>query len=123
MLETLKQHAFQPGVSGNPGGRPKVKPISDGLRALLDEQYSGSEKRFKGLPNARVLALRMFELAFAGDLSAAKEIADRVEGKTVQIQQLQGPGGGAIPFTDVPPAENEKRIAELLSQAGLETQT
>jgi hypothetical protein len=51
-------------------------------------------------------------------MRAAQEIADRVEGKTVQTTEVHGPGGGAIPFMAVSPAENEAKIAQLLGKAG-----
>jgi len=109
---------FQPGESGNPGGRPKKTPITDELRQLLDEEYLGTEKRFQGMSNARVLAMRMYELAIGGDLSTAKEIADRCEGRVVQRQEFGGPGGGAIPFVSLNREENERRIAELMAKGG-----
>jgi hypothetical protein len=110
---------FQPGQSGNPGGRPKRTPITDAMRAYLMLPYDGKEKKYKGLNNADVLAIRQFELAIEdGDMGAAKEIADRVEGKVPQRQEFGGPEGGAIPFVNVSPAENEKRIMELMARSG-----
>lgn len=114
------ESTWKPGESGNPGGRMKKTPITDAMREMLHKPYEGKEARFKGKTNAQVLALRQFELAIeTGDMRAAIEIADRAEGKTVQIQQLQGPGGGAIPYVDVSPQENEKRIAEIMAKAGM----
>lgn len=109
---------FKPGESGNPGGRPKKTPITDEFRRLLNELHP-DQRKHKGKTYAQVLAEKQLELAIeSGDMRAAQEIADRVEGKTVQVQQFQGPGGGAIPFTDVSPADNERRISELMSKAG-----
>lgn len=105
---------WKPGESGNPGGKMKKTPITDAMREMLHQPYIGKEARFKGKSNAQVMALRQFELAIeTGDMRAAIEITDRVEGKTVQIQQHQGSGGGAIPFMSLTPEENEKRIATL----------
>jgi hypothetical protein len=110
---------WQPGQSGNPGGRPKKTPITDAMRAYLLLPYDGKDKKYKGLSNADVLAIRQFELVIEdGDMSAAKEIADRVEGKVPQRQEHGGPDGGAIPFVNVSPAENEKRIMELMARTG-----
>lgn len=112
---------WKPGKSPNPGGRPKKTPITDAMREHLAREYDGKELRFKrkGYSNADVLAIKQFELAVeCGDMRAAEEIANRVEGKTVQVSQVQGPGGGAIPFMGLTPEENEKAIAALLAKAG-----
>lgn len=111
---------WKPGQSGNVGGRPKKTPITDELRALMEELYSGKERRFKGLTNAHVLALKMYEQAIGGDLSAQREIADRVEGKPLQRQEFGGPDGGAIPWLNLSREENERRLMVLMAKAGLE---
>jgi hypothetical protein len=109
---------WKPGESGNPSGRPKRLPVSDELRELMERPYSGREKRFQGLSNARVLAIRMYEFAIAGDVSAAKEIALRVDGAVTVRQQLSGPEGGPIPWASYTDRfENERRIAELEAMA------
>lgn len=67
---------FEPGKSGNPGGRPKRgKIITDALVVKL-RQAEGS----------KLLALcdKLIELALDGEVSAIKEIFDRVEGKAPQ---------------------------------------
>lgn len=108
---------WQPGVSANPGGRPKRTPITDAMREYLAQPYDGKLARYRGLTNADVLAIKQFELAVElGDMQAAKEIADRVEGKTIQVQQLQGPGGGAIQIDNLTPEAKRQRIAELLAK-------
>jgi hypothetical protein len=61
-------------------GRPigsvnKAKPFTDMLRVAL---LSGDGRRL------RVIADKLTELAEAGDLQAIKEIADRLDGKSVQ---------------------------------------
>jgi hypothetical protein len=105
---------FKPGISPNPGGRPQKTPITDAMREYLKQPYDGKIAKFKGLTNADVLAIKQFELAIEeGDMAAAKEIADRVEGKTVQIQQIQGPNGGAIVIDNMTPEQKRQRIAEL----------
>jgi hypothetical protein len=42
----------------------------------------------------------------------------RIEGTPAKSITLGGEGGGAIPFVNVSPAENDRRIAELLAKAG-----
>jgi hypothetical protein len=109
---------WRPGQSGNVGGRPKTKPITDALRELMAEEYTGKEERFKGLTNAQVLALRLFEMAEGGDLKALEELATRLEGRAPQAVTMAGENGGPIAFMTLSREDNEKRIAELLALAG-----
>lgn len=106
---------FQPGQSGNPGGRPK-KLISDAYRLVLEQQATYGKQKGTG---AELLAAKMWRQAMSGKIQAATEITDRVEGKAMQAVQMSGPGGGAIPLTSMSPEENERRIAELLAKGGM----
>jgi uncharacterized protein DUF5681 len=81
------------GVSGNPGGRPK-KVISDAYEKLADQLVPGDKQ---GRTFAQRLAEAQFRAAMKGRTDAAREITDRLEGKTVQ--RISGPDGGAIPHT------------------------
>lgn len=68
---------FQPGQSGNPGGRPK-----DFLSRLLRETTSDEDAR------TVVETLRSF--AKAGKIEHIREFWDRFEGKVPQPQQVGG---------------------------------
>jgi hypothetical protein len=119
-LDALRPTQFRPGQSGNAGGRPRKTPITDALRSLMDQEYSGSEKRFKGLSNCSVIALTLFDMAIAGDLRAIQEIADRVEGKVAQRQEFCGPDGDPILWGGYASrAEAEERLQFLLSKVAL----
>jgi hypothetical protein len=111
-LETLKPTQFKPGVSGNPGGRA-AKPFKDALLRIV-------EKKIANDPEGRALidaiAQQLVAKASKGDLASIREIADRIEGTPARSITLGGEGGGAIPFVNVSPAENERRIAELLAK-------
>jgi hypothetical protein len=113
-LEALKPTQFKPGVSGNPGGRA-AKPFKDALLRIV-------EKKIANDPEGRALidaiAQQLVAKASKGDLASIREIADRIEGTPARSITLGGEGGGAIPFVNVSPAENERRIAELLAKAG-----
>ncbi len=72
---------FPKGVSGNPAGRPKSITLSEALRIELA----------KALPNdthertfAEVIAQSLVRAAATGNILAAKEIADRTEGRPRQ---------------------------------------
>ena len=70
---------FKPGVSGNPGGRPKTRLLSEAFRNRLGEVDPSS-----GKTNAEIIADTLTERAKIGDVKAAAEIADRCEGKAPQ---------------------------------------
>jgi hypothetical protein len=74
---------WQPGKSGNPGGRPKEKPIRDALRMEL----AAAELGDAAIPKpgtVRAIARAIIQRAQSGDVPAFKEIADRLEGKVPQ---------------------------------------
>jgi hypothetical protein len=82
------QGRFVPGVSGNPNGRPtKEKIISDVLLKMLRDKPE--------LISA--LATTLLELSLKKkDMVAIKEVLDRLEGRTVQRNELTGEDGGDI---------------------------
>ena len=69
------QHRFQPGRSGNPGGRRKSASLTAILREIFDAE----------LPDGRTVAERFVEAmiarAMAGDSALIREIFNRVDGK------------------------------------------
>lgn len=93
-------HQFKPGQSGNPGGRPKKQPITDYLIDQLDQPIPeamkaklppifvdvyGTEATF-----GQVLAFKLITQGLRGDMQAAKEILDRVEGKVTKKLEHSG---------------------------------
>lgn len=80
---------YVPGMSGNPGGRPR------------DEQRIADLARSHG-PAALE---RLVQLKDSKDervaLSACVALLDRGYGKPKQAQELTGPGGSALPFLKV----------------------
>ncbi len=100
-IENLK--AWQKGVSGNPGGRPKKKLLTDELERLLEQEA----------PNARsktwavVIAEALLRKARTDDVRAISELANRIEGKPLQSVELDV-------YPDKDPAEG---IRELLAIA------
>ena len=71
---------WQPGQSGNPGGRPRRTALTDALREKLDEPYLGDRAH---RTNAEVIAEKLVRAATKGNIQAIREIADRVEGRCV----------------------------------------
>ena len=87
------EHRFKPGQSGNPGGRPKTKLITQAYRELLEQL---DPKKRKTL--AEILARKAIQQALKGNLAALKEITDRTEGKSVQPLSHSGLGSEPIAF-------------------------
>lgn len=81
---------FEKGKSGNPGGRPKVKPFADALRMELAEAGADHKKLREIARNLIALASKDDEKA----LPAIKEIADRMDGKPAQA--IENGDGGAF---------------------------
>lgn len=80
------EHRFQPGQSGNPSGRPKTKLLSEGYAKELERV---DEKTGKTM--ADLITERIVKKARKGDLPAAKEVADRTQGRPLQQVAVSGP--------------------------------
>lgn len=72
--------AFEPGQSGNPGGRPKTKPFREALEMEAKLAEAG-EACFAQKGSLRWNARQLLE---QGDVQSIKELADRLDGKPVQ---------------------------------------
>jgi len=98
--EAAKPFMFKPGQSGNPGGRPKKKPITEAYARLLGNPSKADE-----------LAQAMFSEALSGNVQAAKELREGIEGKALQAIRMDGELG-------ITTAEERKqRMVELLRKA------
>ena len=67
-----REGQWRPGQSGNPGGRPKWKPISEALQHLVTPKV------------ADAIASELILRAGKGDVSAFNALTDRLEGKVTQ---------------------------------------
>jgi hypothetical protein len=80
-LARLKPYQFKPGQSGNPKGRPRHLTLSEAYRQALNKPVPND-------PENRTFVQKIGDLmilrAASGDTAAAREIADRVEGKARQ---------------------------------------
>src|ERR1700739_2105986 len=83
------------GVSGNPGGRPKKRPITDRYYQKAEEPLSEKDcKRLKvpiGATWGDLLAQRQFQAAEKGSTNAAREIREAIEGRAPQRLEITGP--------------------------------
>ena len=101
------------GVSGNPGGRPKKTPLADACRELLSRPAPGDKT---GRSYADAIAEQLAKKALAGDIPAAREIADRAEGKARQAMEVSGPEGGPVEIGNMTDEQLDERITELLAE-------
>lgn len=80
-----KSTRWKPGQSGNPAGRPKSITLSEALRlelAKANPEGDGDETF------AEAIASVLVKSAATGNILAAKEIADRTEGKPKQAVDM-----------------------------------
>lgn len=97
----LKEHQFKPGQSGNPTGRPKATILSSAYRNVLQRQapadltravapnYEGDATFAELIAEASIRGA--IKAAVKGDPRAAKELADRTEGKARQTVEIARP--------------------------------
>lgn len=94
---------WKKGTSGNPGGRPKSRLLSEALRTRLAEVKPDDPA---GRTYAEVVAENLVQIACsegAGAVHAASEIADRLEGRSrTQVE-----------FADITAELRNKSDAEL----------
>lgn len=81
------EHRWKKGISGNPKGRPKKQ---DSLTHLLREEIkkicpADRERRTW----QELIILATLQLAMKGNGTALKEIWERLDGKTLQLDRLQ----------------------------------
>jgi hypothetical protein len=83
---------FQPGQSGNPGGRPKNTPYTDAHRKIAEtpiKDIAIKPTDTVAVAQAKRLALK----GYKGDVRSAQECANRTEGRVTQSVELSNPNG------------------------------
>jgi hypothetical protein len=92
IAEAGKRHRFKKGQSGNVSGRPKYKCLSDAYRFQLEQPVPGDPE---GRTWGQLLAEAMVRAAVKGNVHAAREVAERTEGKAPQhfelVERNRGP--------------------------------
>ena len=91
----LRAYRWRKGESGNPGGRPKRKIITEAYEALLETKFPGDPK---GRTYAQLLAEGQMKSAIKGKTDAAREVTDRTEGPVSRIIEVGGKDSGPIEF-------------------------
>ncbi len=73
--------AFQKGQSGNPGGRGKNRPWRDAIERAIERASK------EGMQVVDDLADALIKKGKEGDVTALKELGDRLDGKVPQVLQ------------------------------------
>jgi hypothetical protein len=73
------------GKSGNPAGRPKSVTLSEAYRKQLAQPFPDDPQ---GRTYAEVIAEKLVMIAATGEVSSAREIADRTEGRPRQALEI-----------------------------------
>lgn len=78
-LEKGIPYQWRKGESGNPGGRPAIRQLTDAYRQVLSLPHP----QFPDMSYAQVIAVAMAMSATRGNVSAAAELGDRAEGRPI----------------------------------------
>jgi hypothetical protein len=73
---------WRKGESGNPAGRPKSVTLSEAYRIALAQPFPDDPQ---GRTYAEIIAEKLVMNAATGEVSSAREIADRTEGRPKQM--------------------------------------
>lgn len=107
-------HAFQPGQSGNPSGRPR-RLMAEAYRRALERKIANDPQ---GRTFADVVAEKMVAWGLKGDFRAIAEVTDRIDGKPQQSVTMGG-DGSAIPIeiASMTLEQKRQRLGELIAKA------
>jgi|SRR5215472_2795907 len=115
LVEAGRQFQFPKGKSGNPSGRPSTKLLTDALKARLSMRLPApTAKRLKLRTTATysdAVAMALIDEAIRGNVQAAREVMDRVQGKVPQAVQLDAQFEGITPIQI---ASDDAVVAKLL---------
>lgn len=101
----LIANQFPPGVSGNPGGRPRK--ISDPLETFLKRKVPGDRQSRTYLDK---LIQSAVDRAIKRSDTLVQEIFNRIEGKVMQTEDEKAASGMKVVVIDVPRPDRSAMI-------------
>ena len=115
---------FQPGVSGNPKGRPKGSlGLATVFGRILRERVTITENgRRKSITKLEAAAKQITNKAAGGDLASLKALFTLVQNLDASHDDVLEKGSEdtkVVSFPVLSPEENDRRINELLAKAGM----
>ena len=115
---------WKKGQSGNPGGRPRTKPLTDAYRqnvSLVITPKVAKEMRlpagFVGMTIAEAIAIGQAIAAIKGSTIAAREIADRIEGRVGTPDDADAESGPLYVVLRAPRPQHEPIAVKALPGA------
>jgi hypothetical protein len=78
---------FQPGISGNPGGKPKGRTVASYIRELGKKKINVEGKEKREARN-KLLAEKYWKDALGGSKAAMETILERTDGKVVEKKEI-----------------------------------
>ena len=102
---------FQPGVSGNPAGRPPTAEFSRIAREMMAEEDPKKRKS-----KARLLVENAYSKALRGSARHLEILLDRTEGRVKYVAEVTGADGGALRYAHLSDAELESELARMIEK-------
>jgi len=97
---------WRPGQTGNPGGRPKKKPITDRYLRIVETELPDEIRAAIGLPRGATfgdaIAFAQAWQAIKGETAAAKEMREAIEGRSITPPVPEGKNAALAIIFDMP---------------------
>ena len=93
------EHQWKPGESGNPKGAPKGPTLTTLLRKVLEGEIEMKDLetgQYRKITKAELVMIALVKEAVQGNVKAAREILDRLDGKVPQKIGLTGADGESL---------------------------
>jgi hypothetical protein len=97
---------WQPGQTGNPGGRPQKKPITDRYLRIVETELPDEIRTALSLPRGATfgdaIALAQARQAIKGETAAAKQMREAIEGRSITQADFEGKNAAMTIIFDMP---------------------